>query len=127
MMGPVRAMDKIQEALGLLLLCGLRLGLPILLTFLLAWALRRLDGRWRSQAEVAAGAVAVKRIAVSQIRCWELRNCPTVRRENCPAFKQREVPCWEIMRPNGHLRDFCADCKVFSRAVALAEVRHARG
>ncbi len=26
--------------------------------------------------------------------CWETRNCPEEVRENCPAYKEKNYPCW---------------------------------
>ncbi len=27
-------------------------------------------------------------------RCWEIRDCSPLLYPNCPAFKQRNIPCW---------------------------------
>ncbi len=112
--------ERTLEVLGLLLLCGLRFGIPILLTFLLAWGLKRLDAHWRAEAEAKANQPAVRAIAASQIRCWEIRGCPPQHRQTCPAYAHSESPCWEVHRSNGHLLERCRDCRVFGRALALA-------
>lgn len=115
-------MDRTLEVVGLLLLCGIRLGIPIALTLLLAWALRRLDARWQAEADTRATLPEVKQAAVTKVHCWEMRHCPRQRRENCLAYAQPDIPCWDVFRANGHLREQCRDCLVFGRAVTLAGV-----
>lgn len=97
----------------------LRLGVPLALTILLAWWLRRLDARWQREGEVLQ-AQRARRPALTP-PCWETRNCPPERRAACPAFTQTETPCWQIFRdPRGELRATCLDCNVFRGAPALA-------
>lgn len=113
-------MDRTLEVLGLLLLCGLRFAVPLALTLLLAWGLKRLDARWKAEAEAKATQEEVIAVAVSQVRCWEIRGCTPEQRKHCPAYAQPNAPCWQVVRENGHLREGCRDCKVLGRAVALA-------
>jgi hypothetical protein len=115
-------MDRILEVVGLLLCCGLRLGVPVGLTLLLAWGLKRLDARWQAEAERQAARPEVRQVAVSQLNCWEIRNCPPQRRASCLAFARSDKPCWENFSQNGYLRETCRDCLVFGRAQALAAI-----
>jgi len=115
-------MDRTFEVLGLLLCCGARLGIPVAITLLLAWGLRRLDAHWKAEAEAKAMRPETKATALSQARCWEVQRCPPNLRKECPAFARPDLPCWEAQRLNGHLREACRDCQVLGRAVMLAGV-----
>jgi hypothetical protein len=114
--------DRTFEVLGLFLCCGARLGIPIVLTILLAWGLKRLDAHWRKEAESKADQSRVKETAVSKVRCWEIRNCAPELRAVCPAYTQPNMPCWEVLRANGHLRERCRECIVLERATVLAGI-----
>jgi hypothetical protein len=98
---------------------SLRFGIPLLLTGLAAWGLRRLDLRWQHAAEHRApGAVGVG-AAPLEIRCWETMDCPPERRSNCPALAQAGTPCWQVFRQmNGFLPKNCLGCEVFLNAPA---------
>jgi len=115
-------MDRAWEAIGLFLCCGARLGIPIGLTILLAWGLRRLDSHWQADAESKAAQADVRQVAVSQIRCWEMQGCSAERRQTCPAYKHPEMPCWVTRSRNGHLGEACRDCHVLGHALYLAGV-----
>ena len=92
--------------LGLLL----RIGIPLAVTALLFFLLRRLDERWQKEA------LAIPVIS-SQGPCWETKNCPEEKRKNCQASKQTNVPCWQVFRTkNGLLREECLGCDVFHQA-----------
>jgi hypothetical protein len=95
----------------------LRLGIPLGLTFLATWGLRKLDQRWQQEARelVEVGHIP----AMTMIRCWVLNNCPLEKREKCPAYMNDGVPCWQVFRkPEGQLADGCLDCHVFRKTLA---------
>ncbi len=92
--------------LGLLL----RIGIPVAVTALIFFLLRRLDERWQKEA------LAIPVIS-SQRPCWEIKGCPEEKRKNCPASAQPNVPCWQVFRTkNGLLREDCLGCDVFRLA-----------
>lgn len=46
--------------------------------------------------------------------CWDITNCRD--KEDCPAFRRPETPCWEIARELNDYRTIykvCEDCIVF--------------
>ena len=56
--------------------------------------------------------------------CWEMFRCPEAVKSECPAFKYRTVPCWQIegtyckLLDNGDKgddTDICANCRVYKR------------
>jgi len=101
------------EVAAVLLGFVLRLGVPILLTVVVAIFLKKLDKRWQEQAEAERAEVqALTSNAGKRIPCWELHNCPPGMRKNCRAFAHPETPCWELFRTDGQLKPACKNCKV---------------
>ena len=56
--------------------------------------------------------------------CWEMLRCPEAIRDECPAFKHRELPCWQIEGTytklhgdgrEGDNTDVCRVCRVYKR------------
>lgn len=102
-------------AVGLLL----RFGIPLSLTALLIWWLRRLDIRWQAEAEEMR-RVRVETAVAAQPPCWEIRNCSAELRAACPIYGRRDKPCWQLRREiTGRLPEACLDCIVFRNAPML--------
>ena len=123
-------MNVIFETLALTVLIVLRLGIPIAVTVLIAWGLRRLDARWQAEAAaqqssraVAAGdldAAAVTSPLAAQQPCWELNNCSDAQRGNCPACAALDIPCWMArLRADGKLPARCYGCALFRTRPSL--------
>ena len=56
--------------------------------------------------------------------CWEMFRCPEAMKSECPAFKYRTLPCWQIEGTYCKLRDYgqrgdatdiCQVCRVYKR------------
>ena len=94
-----------------------RFGVPLLLTGLAAWGLRRLDHQWQMQAEHSQPAPLGLGAAAAEVRCWETTDCPPEKRQACPAYAQPSVPCWQVLRQqSGQLMTACLGCGVFLHA-----------
>jgi len=103
--------------LAIVLGLGIRFGVPLLLTGLAAFGLRRLDRAWQMQAEHSRPAPLGLGAAAAEVRCWEETDCPPARRQSCPAFAQPDVPCWQVFRAQtGMLMKACLSCEVFLHA-----------
>lgn len=99
----------------------LRFGIPILFTLLAAYGLRRLDQRWKLESEHVRPAPLGLGAAPVEVRCWEQSDCPTDKREGCPAFARPAEPCWQVFREmSGELSSGCLRCDVFLNAPARA-------
>ena len=109
----------------------LRLGVPIAAIFCVSCALRRLDAHWQAAAlarryqpasalapAAHAAAPALSRTSrVIQEPCWEYKACPQDVRAKCPAFLNRQVPCWLAQRAaTGRLPHTCCNCSIFATA-----------
>ena len=97
--------------LSLMLGLILRLGIPVGITALVFYLLRRLDIRWQRESKVQP------QVAPGQKPCWQLKGCSEEKRKKCPAAAQPKVPCWQVFRSrDGLLRESCLGCDVFRRA-----------
>lgn len=97
----------------LALIAGLlvRLAIPIALTALLIFFLRKLDARWQKEAQTPE-------LVIQKPECWKIKGCPPERVANCTGARS-PLPCWQAFRlPNGYLREECLSCKVFTEAPA---------
>jgi hypothetical protein len=93
--------------IGLLIRIAIPVGISVLVFFLL----RRLDERWQKQANI------LPVLSAGQKPCWEVKNCSAEKRKGCLAAKQTNVPCWHTFRSkDGLLREACLDCDVFRQA-----------
>lgn len=91
----------------------MRIGLPILITAMLARFLHRLDQRWQQEIKHEQRKV-LREVLTSNERCWQIKGCSPEHRKACVAFQDPAIPCWEHFR-NGHgdLRGSCLECEVF--------------
>jgi hypothetical protein len=102
-------METIFTALALIAGLLIRLAIPIALTALLIFFLRKLDKRWQAEAQIP-------RPVMQTIECWKIKGCSPEQRENCVAY-QATVPCWQAKRlPNGYLHEECLSCEIFIQA-----------
>lgn len=109
-------MEEILAVVGLFVL---RLGVPLAITLVVGYGLRRLDAKWeaeaqakRDQEEVPAGLKALK---TTEKPCWELKGCDEASLARCPAYKFWDIPCWVArLRAAGWLPTECHNCELFS-------------
>lgn len=60
----------------------------------------------------------------AKVPCWEMSHCPKAIRNECPAFKYRTLPCWQIEGTYRKVFDYeqggdgtavCRLCSVYKR------------
>jgi len=92
----------------------LRFGLPVIVTLILIAAFSKLDSRWKEEA-LSRRVDLVQEQVIPMIKCWVFHDCPSERREICPAYQQKQIPCWQTFRDKyGTLKDGCLGCDVFN-------------
>jgi hypothetical protein len=109
-------MQAVIEVGTVILGLVLRFGVPILVTALAIWFLRRLDERWQREAK---GEVPVRQELplFSTLRGWVFNDCTPEQREKCPAFIEALRPCWQVHRNgDGSLKRECLGCEIFKQA-----------
>ena len=102
-------MNELYSAMAILAGIVVRLAIPILVTALAVYFLRRLDAHWQSEAKNAP-------VKVEKPECWKIKGCSPAQRKDCPGYISI-LPCWQARRlSNGYLRQECLECKVFLKA-----------
>ena len=116
-------MDWLLEAGAVVSLFILRLGVPLAITFAVAYFLRRLDAKWQAEAWAEWEADQPEERVIAETRglqaskqlCWSLKGCDESVRADCPAPKQPDIPCWLARRrAEGRLPAACYNCRLFS-------------
>jgi hypothetical protein len=106
-----------NETFALILGFILRIGIPVAVTFVVVFLLKRLDDRWQTEAEEGAKA----RVMPANPGCWEINHCPSKLRAQCKAYAHPETSCWQVFRTKqGLLQEKCLGCKVFEQAPAYS-------
>jgi hypothetical protein len=110
-------MEELATFGGVLLAFLIRIGIPLGLTILLSWLLKRLDAQWRDEAlnyKAEAITKAEQDLYVTlwaRNPCWEDKQCDPEDRLRCKAFLQSQKPCWEVYRTNGSYNKSCDGCE----------------
>jgi hypothetical protein len=106
-------MGNLNELLTIVIGLLMRIGFPMAATLLLILFLRRLDNRWKAEAN---DRLLVPVVAGSK-PCWEVKNCSQEQMKSCPVAVQRVSPCWQFFRTEqGALKESCLGCDVFRQA-----------
>jgi len=108
---------------GLLLAIGwflLRFGIPFILTIVVCWFFKRIDARWKAEAEAYRKKIEATR-GMSVVRCWLFNNCSEDKHEKCPAYLNQATPCWQQFRAStGQLQERCLGCGIFRGVPTIA-------
>lgn len=91
----------------------IRIVIPVVLTVVVVYGLRKLDERWKQEAAGELRPAAQPR----NIGCWEINKCPADKLASCKAYANPDRPCWQVFRQgDGHLQERCLVCQVFRRS-----------
>jgi hypothetical protein len=104
-------METLTAVLAVIAGFALRLAIPIAITALAIYLLRRLDTRWKAEAEKE-----LLYPAVEKPKCWEINGCSAEKRATCTGYLLKQ-PCWQAFRQeNGYLQERCLGCDVLRKA-----------
>ncbi len=102
-------MENLNLLFAILVGIAARLVIPIFVTILAVYFLRRIDARWQKEA-------ATPPAKVEKPACWEIKGCLPEASKHC-AGRTSPLPCWQARRTaNGYLREECLGCTVFLKA-----------
>ncbi len=112
-------MDWLWETAIIFGMFAVRLGVPLTITLLVGYWLRRLDAKWQAEAmlEWENSQVQQKFAEAGLLErlnqpCWEAKGCDPAKRAHCPACKNADIPCWMARRSaDGRLPEECYDCE----------------
>lgn len=125
-------MNELAITAAVILGILLRFGIPIVITFGFAWLLRKLDEKWRAEAEVEVSEAKYKTQQKALLEmwlqkpCWEVNNCPQEVLANCKAYQQSNLPCWEVFRANGNYSASCKECN-YRKNITNSIIFHQEG
>ncbi len=106
-------MNEIFSMLAILTGIAVRLVIPIFVTVLAVYLLRKLDANWQAEGQNIPDETR-------KPACWEIMGCSPARLKDCPGYAS-PLPCWQARRTsNGYLREECLGCKVFLKAPATS-------
>ncbi len=124
-------MDEFQAAGMMVLLFALRCVAPLVLTMGVGYLMNRMVDKWEREAEVQltsvperkqpveVGVLVAEKRPLSSLPCWLTTGCRPEKRKSCPAFLQRDKPCWAArLAVEGVLPADCPDCPVYQHAHA---------
>jgi len=104
-------MDTLTHLFAVITGFALRLAIPIAITAIAIYFLRRLDTRWQAEAEEQLLLPVVEKP-----KCWEVNGCTPEMRATCVGY-QSDQPCWQAFREeNGYLKERCLGCDIFRKA-----------
>ena len=109
-------MDSTQGLLLTILWAFARFGIPILVTVVIFALLSRYDSRWKQEALAKRKQEAAQGL-IPLVKCWVFNDCPPEKRESCPAYQEKYLPCWQVFRDEDDLlQRACLTCPVFKKA-----------
>ncbi len=54
--------------------------------------------------------------ALPLAHCWDVKQCDSITREKCAAYKRPDLPCWlALQAAGGKVRAECADCELYTK------------
>jgi hypothetical protein len=113
-----------REVIGITIGFVLRIGVPVGITLLAVYGLRRLDRVWQREAERLQAELDVTEQLGMVLPCWEIMGCDPKDRADCTAFRDREKPCWQTFREEtGRLKEECLACQLFRNATVLVSTK----
>jgi len=103
-------MEWLTTTLTVVLGLLLRIAVPIIVTVLIVYLLKRLDERWKREADIGIDQL----VKPGNIGCWEINKCPAAKLAECKAYQNPDTPCWQVFRTkDGRLQERCIGCDVF--------------
>jgi hypothetical protein len=105
------------EVLNVVVGVVLRVILPLGVTLVVAWILKRFDDQWRSESLADSLRMAG---SIETLHCWDFAGCRPEVRSSCRAFNNQDQPCWEMMRSRGQLQEACKACPFRKQKLAAA-------
>ncbi len=107
-------MENLNSTFVILIGLALRVLVPVALTILIVYLLRKLDARWQEEARTEE-----KVLAIDEMPCLETQGLSDEQLKSRLALNAQ--PCWQVRRlPNGYLNETCLDCEVFLKAGAAS-------
>ena len=120
--------QPIVDALIVLGMFLLRIGLPIILLFALGYGLQKKmqpqdadKPIWRTAGASILPFRQPPATLSSSVRCWDVKHGDLTVCAQCPAYASPDLPCWLARQAGGvALRDECHTCELYKPKYAAA-------
>ncbi len=105
-------MSELLEALVVLVMFVIRIGVPIAVTLAFGYWLEK---KLRPREEPAAVRVhPLRAYSPTGSHCWDARHCASTQRALCAATRHPELPCWLALQVEGiKVREQCFTCAFY--------------
>ncbi len=106
-------MSEVLQALVVLLMFALRVGVPISITLAFGYWLEK---KLRPQEEPVPDRLLRTAEPSRMIgrHCWDLHHCGAAHRAQCAASRHPDLPCWLALQVEGFkLREQCFTCALY--------------
>ena len=108
--------QELIDSLTILIMFGLRIGLPLALTLAFGyWLEKKLSPRREDEQDKTIPLRLVKTSdKIIQLHCWDIKRCDSATRAQCSASKHPELPCWLALQAEGEkVREECFTCALY--------------
>lgn len=107
--------QDLLDAIAVILMFILRIGVPIALTLAFGyWLEKKLAPREREQESSTRQRIARDDPKIIQLHCWDVKRCDATVRAQCAAYKHPELPCWLALQAEGaQVREECFTCALY--------------
>lgn len=108
-------LQDLIDTLVIVVMFGLRVGVPIALTLAFGyWLEKKLAPREAPSSELEKPRVVKASGKIIQLHCWDFKHCDQTKRAQCAAFKHAELPCWLALQAEGaQVREECFTCALY--------------
>lgn len=107
-------MSEVLQALIVLVMFGLRIGIPIAITLAFGYWLEKKLRPPEEPVPASTKIEAVRHHRSSKLvghHCWDVRHCDSTKRALCAATRHPELPCWLALQVEGQkVREQCFTC-----------------
>ena len=112
----IDALGILRDVLVIAYLFILRIGVPILITFMLgAWLQKVLREPESAPQPMRGEAACAEPDEAGATHCWDVKHCPENLRAQCVAAQRPDLPCWLALQVGGEgLRQTCYTCPLFT-------------
>ncbi len=104
------------DAITVLVMFGLRIGVPLALTLAFGyWLEKKLSGsREVEQTETVTPRIARRSEKIIQLHCWDTNRTEANKQAQLAAAKHPELPCWLAIQAEGEkVREECFTCALY--------------
>lgn len=103
--------QEVIDALVILLMFAVRIGVPVALTLVVGYWLEK---KLAPSQEMRTRAHTTRSAKIITLHCWDVKKCSSTQRAQCAAFRRPDLPCWLALQVAGDkVRPECYTCAFY--------------